>query len=238
MGEETVEYVVYDFPRIHHPSHEPIQHDTPAEDPRKVLRIWKKWASVPDLPDVSQPGITTALPTRPPHRRPTRSQSPTFSRRLFNPAHYPTHHKHPLTASTPNHHHSPPHSMISNTQPPTSLLISPTPIPPTSTAYLLISNNSSSSTSKTLPASGVGRSLRTSTTHNCIDGLSSDPPYMCIYIHSHVYTYAITSVFERLCIRTILFSTQKIELKLFQLSTRFRCLTNRQTGDERIFVKE
>ena len=30
-----------------------------ANDPKKVLRILEKWTSVPDLPDVSRPGITT-----------------------------------------------------------------------------------------------------------------------------------------------------------------------------------
>ena len=58
--EETAEHVMHDCPRIHHHElHEPTPPDTPAKDPLKVLRIWEKWTSVLDLPDVSQPGVTT-----------------------------------------------------------------------------------------------------------------------------------------------------------------------------------
>ena len=59
IGEDTAEHVMYDCPRIHHQPHEPTPHDTLAKDPQVVLRIWEKLTSVPDLPDDSQPGITT-----------------------------------------------------------------------------------------------------------------------------------------------------------------------------------
>ena len=50
--------------------------------------------------------------------------------------------------------------------------------------------------------------------------------------------YSGTYVSERPCIRTILFSTKDIELELFQLSAIFRYSSNRQTRNERMFVKE
>ena len=51
IGEETAEHVMYDCPRIHHP--------TLAEDPQMIMRILEKWTTVQNLHDVSQPGITT-----------------------------------------------------------------------------------------------------------------------------------------------------------------------------------
>ena len=66
IWKETAEHVVYDCPTIHHPPHEPTPPDTLTKDPNKVLRVWEKWTSVPDLPvDVSQPGITTTYSTHP-----------------------------------------------------------------------------------------------------------------------------------------------------------------------------
>ena len=53
-------------------------------------------------------------------------------------------------------------------------------------------------------------------------------------LHIAIYIYSGTSVFERPCIRTILFSTKNIELELFQLLTRFRYSINRQAREERI----
>ena len=49
VEEETAEHVVYDWPRIHHPSHEPTTPDALAKDPQKELRILEKWNSVPDV---------------------------------------------------------------------------------------------------------------------------------------------------------------------------------------------
>ena len=62
---------------------------------------------------------------------------------------------------------------------------------------------------------------------------------LCIYILYNIYNiYSGTSVFECPCICTIRSSTKKIELELFQLSTRFRYSTNHQIREKCIFVKE
>ena len=54
VGVETAKHVVYDYPRIHHPPHEPTPPDTLVKDPKKVVRVWEKCNSIPGLPDDSQ----------------------------------------------------------------------------------------------------------------------------------------------------------------------------------------